>query len=388
MLEFVRPYTPELVGWFRDFGAGAANYDANGHYARIQPIFNAFQLTDNAGRRPRWCRCPSRSASTGLQTGMLRRCPGAASQPPPDGSAPFRDSGGNLDCDPDARCRPAHDARSSSSSPLLIVARRVAVVVVTAGDDDGGGYQVRAIFDNAGFVIPGEDVKVAGVKVGKIDSLDVTTDFKAAVVLEITEPGYQDFRNDASCIVRPQTLIGERFVECKPTQARAGRHRAAAEAATRSRTGPGKGQYLLPVDQHDADGRHRPDRQHHARARARSGCRSSSTSSAPASPAAGATSTTSSGAPTRRCKEIDKVLAILASPERHAAASWRSTRTRSWRRWRASAARARRDPQLERGRARRRPSGAWRSRPTSRRCRRSSTSSRRRWRSSARSPTR
>ena len=36
----------------------------------------------------------------GLQTGMLRRCPGSASQPTVDGSAPFRDSGGNLDCDP------------------------------------------------------------------------------------------------------------------------------------------------------------------------------------------------------------------------------------------------------------------------------------------------
>ena len=39
-------------------------------------------------------------------------------------------------------------------------------------------------------------------------------------MLDITEPGYQDFRRDASCIVRPQNLIGERFVECKPTQVR------------------------------------------------------------------------------------------------------------------------------------------------------------------------
>ena len=31
---------------------------------------------------------------------------------------------------------------------------------------------MRAIFDNASFIIPGEDVKVAGVKVGTIDSLD------------------------------------------------------------------------------------------------------------------------------------------------------------------------------------------------------------------------
>ena len=48
---------------------------------------------------------------------------------------------------------------------------------------------MRAIFDNAGFAIPGEDVKVAGVKVGKIDSLDVTDDFKAVVVLDINERG-------------------------------------------------------------------------------------------------------------------------------------------------------------------------------------------------------
>ena len=112
--------------------------------------------------------------------------------------------------------------------------------MVGAGDDDGGAYKVRAIFDNAGFVIPGEDVKVAGVKVGKIDSLDVTTDFKAAVVLDINDPGYQDFRKDAECIVRPQSLIGERFVECEPTQTRAAGDGAAAGAdADRRRAGRG-----------------------------------------------------------------------------------------------------------------------------------------------------
>jgi phospholipid/cholesterol/gamma-HCH transport system substrate-binding protein len=107
-------------------------------------------------------------------------------------------------------------------------------------------YQVRAIFDNAGFVIPGEDVKIAGVKVGKISSIDVTPDFKAAVVLDITEPGYQDFRRDASCIVRPQNLIGERFVECKPTQARASSSSPPPELAV-IRKGAGEGQHLLPV---------------------------------------------------------------------------------------------------------------------------------------------
>jgi phospholipid/cholesterol/gamma-HCH transport system substrate-binding protein len=121
-----------------------------------------------------------------------------------------------------------------------------AAALLTTGAGDGGTYQVRAIFDNAGFVIPGEDVKVAGVKVGKVDSLDVTPDFKAAVVLDIDDPAYQDFRRDATCQVRPQSLIGEKFVECIPTQKRAVGEQPPAELRTIDR-GPGKGQHLLPV---------------------------------------------------------------------------------------------------------------------------------------------
>ncbi len=96
-------------------------------------------------------------------------------------------------------------------------------------------------------MIAGEDVKIAGVKVGSIDAIDVTDDFKAAVVLDITEPGYQDFRQDAGCIVRPQSLIGERFVECELTQARAPGTEAPPELE-RIEDGPGEGQFLLPVE--------------------------------------------------------------------------------------------------------------------------------------------
>src|SRR4029079_16261120 len=102
---------------------------------------------------------------------------------------------------------------------ILVVAAVLAFIAVR-GSGGAQDYKVRAIFDNAGFVIPGEDVKVAGVKVGSIDSVEVTKDYKAAVVLKITDPGYQDFRRDAGCIVRPQGLIGERFVECTLTQQR------------------------------------------------------------------------------------------------------------------------------------------------------------------------
>lgn len=91
VLEFARPYTPDLVGWLRDFGQGAAAYDANGHYARIQPMFNAFQFSDNPAGGVLNA-IPPEQRFDALQTGALKRCPGAASQPAADGSSPFVDT--------------------------------------------------------------------------------------------------------------------------------------------------------------------------------------------------------------------------------------------------------------------------------------------------------
>ncbi len=104
ILEFIRPYTPDFTGWLRDFGQGSANYDANGHFARIQPMFNAFSLRDN-GAAGVLTPIPPGNRFDGLEFGFVKRCPGAATQTPPDGSAPFTD-GTNLsadDCDPSLR---------------------------------------------------------------------------------------------------------------------------------------------------------------------------------------------------------------------------------------------------------------------------------------------
>ena len=131
----------------------------------------------------------------------------------------------------------------------LLLAATSAVVLgsVSAGEEDT--YKVRAIFDNAAFVIPGEDVKVAGVKVGQIAAVDVTEDFRAAVTLEITDPAYQDFREDATCQVRPQSLIGEKFVECDPTQKRAAGAQLPGELELIPEGEEGAGERLLPVEQ-------------------------------------------------------------------------------------------------------------------------------------------
>jgi len=35
VLDFLRPYTPELAGWATNWGSAGGNYDANGHYVRF-----------------------------------------------------------------------------------------------------------------------------------------------------------------------------------------------------------------------------------------------------------------------------------------------------------------------------------------------------------------
>jgi ABC-type transporter Mla subunit MlaD len=129
----------------------------------------------------------------------------------------------------------------------------VALLIVTvfattaASDDDGDQYLVRAIFDNGSFVIPGEDVKIAGVKVGQIHDVDLTDDNKAAVVLRIDDPAYQSFREDAHCMIRLQSLIGEQYIECKPTRPQKDGDPLPPELAKVPEGQRGEGQYLLPV---------------------------------------------------------------------------------------------------------------------------------------------
>jgi phospholipid/cholesterol/gamma-HCH transport system substrate-binding protein len=95
MTAFFGPYAPELQGVLRSFGQTTAYYDANGHYARISPVTPSFTLGANNNLTP----ASSQQGLEGLRTGQLRRCPGAATQPSADGSAPFTDNG-QLGCDP------------------------------------------------------------------------------------------------------------------------------------------------------------------------------------------------------------------------------------------------------------------------------------------------
>ncbi|MEA2332663.1 MAG: phospholipid/cholesterol/gamma-HCH transport system substrate-binding protein [Thermoleophilaceae bacterium] len=91
VIEYARLYTPDLAGWLTKFGQVAGYYDANGHYARVQPVFAPTVLSGGS-----LVAVPPERRLEGFERGILRHCPGSAVQPPPDGSAPIAAEG----CDP------------------------------------------------------------------------------------------------------------------------------------------------------------------------------------------------------------------------------------------------------------------------------------------------
>jgi phospholipid/cholesterol/gamma-HCH transport system substrate-binding protein len=144
---------------------------------------------------------------------------------------------------------------------LLLAAMLIALPAI-GSNGSSGTYEVRAIFDNGSFVVPGEEVRVAGAKVGTVKSVDVSNDDevvsleggphavpgKAVVVFEIDNSGFKDFKTDASCLIRPQSLIGEKYIDCSPTQPHAPGTPPLPSLSKIGDDQPGSGQHLLPLE--------------------------------------------------------------------------------------------------------------------------------------------
>jgi ABC-type transporter Mla subunit MlaD len=144
---------------------------------------------------------------------------------------------------------------------LLALALLIAIPAI-GSSGDGGDYKVRGYFDNGSFVVSGEEVRVAGAKVGVVDSVDVSNDDeiasyeggphavpgKAVVVMKIDDKDFTPFLADASCLIRPQSLIGEKYVDCTPTQPRAPEAPKPPDLQQIPDGQTGAGQYRLPLE--------------------------------------------------------------------------------------------------------------------------------------------
>lgn len=104
-------------------------------------------------------------------------------------------------------------------SIAFVLAAGIAAMVLTAAkaDDEKVLRTFEVEFDNAFGLVDGGDLKIGGVKAGQTKGfrLTKTQPYRTIVKAEITEPGFENLRTDASCDVRQQSLIGEYFIDCE-----------------------------------------------------------------------------------------------------------------------------------------------------------------------------
>ena len=84
--------------------------------------------------------------------------------------------------------------------------------------------------------------------------------------MQIDNTGFKNFRTDASCLIRPQSLIGEKYVDCTPTQPRAPGTPPPPSLEKIPDGQPGSGAVPAPAREQRQDRRSRPGPEHPAAA--------------------------------------------------------------------------------------------------------------------------
>ena len=87
----------------------------------------------------------------------------------------------------------------------------------------GSSYQVTLTLDNASQLVKGNQVKVGGVAVGSVDSINLGDDARARVTLSIDDSSVTPLHSGSRAAVRSASLSGS----CEPLRgahARAGEH--------------------------------------------------------------------------------------------------------------------------------------------------------------------
>jgi virulence factor Mce-like protein len=102
-----------------------------------------------------------------------------------------------------------------SAVVLLLVGGFVVFATGASSGSAQGTYKIE--LDNAFGLVTGENFKVAGVVAGTIQSISVDPkNLHAVVTVSVNTGGFGQFHANAFCESRPQSLIGEYFINCDP----------------------------------------------------------------------------------------------------------------------------------------------------------------------------
>src|SRR5260370_6531469 len=98
--------------------------------------------------------------------------------------------------------------RLASVGSALLALLAVAIATSAGSAAGSSSYRVDAIFDNAKGLIAGQLVKIAGVRVGAVDCLTLTPDYKARIELTL-DPRVAAFLADEAGPRPPEGLIAD-----------------------------------------------------------------------------------------------------------------------------------------------------------------------------------
>jgi phospholipid/cholesterol/gamma-HCH transport system substrate-binding protein len=94
---------------------------------------------------------------------------------------------------------------------VVVTSLATALLAITIGNVTfGGKNSYKAVFTDATGVVKGDDVRVAGVKIGSVNNVDVVNDTKALVEFEVLES--RTLTRSTFATIRYRNLIGQRYI--------------------------------------------------------------------------------------------------------------------------------------------------------------------------------
>src|SRR3712207_143221 len=102
---------------------------------------------------------------------------------------------------------------------LIVLVTAVAVIATmgTGAKEQEAGTKYFIELDNAFGLTDGADLKIAGVRAGKVVKMDLDRNtLRPLIEVQVNKTGFDDIRKDVQCETRPQSLIGEYFIDCRP----------------------------------------------------------------------------------------------------------------------------------------------------------------------------
>ena len=103
--------------------------------------------------------------------------------------------------------------RIAAAAAVVIAVAAVALILLSSGSS----YKVRAVFQNASQIVPGDLVEVSGNSIGTVSDISLTPDGQAQLTLNIKSSQYEPLRDGTQATVREASLSGiaNRYIDLR-----------------------------------------------------------------------------------------------------------------------------------------------------------------------------